>query len=287
MRAARAASLAELAAMIEAVEHRHAGREPSSIVTGLAEPLDRLACGVLHEWFCEPDAPRENFTAEIAEERERKAASVIFRAQESDSARASPDMGSLSDPCLLSAVSAVHKNPWNTHSRSWTAPLLLFAHLARQCAGESSDSRGGLIVWIGRRLWPQPQALMMHGAADPRPHPRYAALHRTLLVDPPSEDDRLWAIDLCLRSPAVAFVAADAGGLKHAHSRRLQLAAESGKSGGAGGALALLARPVRELAIASAAATRWRIGRLASPTTRPRWMVQLVRCKGVQRCPGM
>jgi hypothetical protein len=107
------------------------------------------------------------------------------------------------------------------------------------------------------------------------------ALMQSLFINPSSESDRLWAIDLCARSPAVAAVVADGSGITLAQSRRLQLAAEAGAS------LMLLARPAHELAIPSAAATRWRIEHVASRTARPRWNISLVRCKGVQRRSGM
>jgi hypothetical protein len=166
--------------------------------------------------------------------------------------------------------------------QTWTAPILLFAHLARQTMRDveadgtpgAATRTGTWIVWIGRRVWPQPHALIA-------PTNNRIALTRSLLVDPASASDRLWAIDLCLRSPAVAVVIADASGLKLSQTRRLQLAAESGCP------LALLARPAQDIVIPSAAATRWSVERIVSPTRRPRWRLELVRCKGVQRRSGM
>lgn len=158
--------------------------------------------------------------------------------------------------------------------RAWAAPMFLLSHLARRC-------ERGLIIWIGKKVWPQPWLLQR----PPFPTARGGVgggdlLQRSVLVDPPNGDDRLWAIDLCLRSPAVGAVIADASGMTIAHSRRLQLAAE------AGDALALLARPGRELATASAAAMRWRVGPVASPTSQPRWQIQLIRCKAGQGWSG-
>ncbi len=156
----------------------------------------------------------------------------------------------------------------------WTAPILVLAHLVRM-AVERDAASGQLITWIGRRVWPQPHVLV-NQAASTEPW-RDQLLKRSLLVDPASLDDRLWAIDLCLRSEAVTVVVADVSEMRMAHSRRLQLAAETG------GGLALLARPYRERREHSAAVTRWRIEPTPSPTCSPRWRVELVRCKGVQR----
>ncbi len=220
MKSKPATSLAELAQKIGAIERRHSGSAAVSVNMGLSTPLDRLDCGVLHEWF----------------------------------------------------------SPCQNHGRAWVAPTLLLTHFAKRriCDPESND--GSVIVWIGRppRIWPQPQTLLV-GSSN---HNRFM-LDRSLFVDPPTDADRLWAIDLCLRSAAVAVVIADGSAINLSHSRRLQLAAE------AGSALALLARPSHELTVPSSAGTRWRIEPVVSPTARPRWRVELVRCKGVQRGSGM
>lgn len=223
--ATRAASLAHLAARIEAVERRWCAAPSAAVETDLPAPLDRLACGVIHEWLCPP---------ELA-------------------------------------------------GCSWAGPLLLFTHLVRRrVMGDGSSRVDGLVLWIGRRLWPQPW-LLRDPVRNGAPGWDDDLLRRSVLVDPPTDADRLWAIDLALRSPGVSSVVADGSGLRHTHSRRLQLAAESG------GALALLARPERERSIPSAAAARW----VVSPTTPgrrvngPAWRVERVRCKGVQRRSGM
>jgi len=177
-------------------------------------------------------------------------------------------------------------------SRAWHAPLFVFAHLAQLAWDGTSTPGGALLVWIGRRVWPQPQVLMTAGAgraagpkraATRRASPKDAdrpALDRSLMIDPASDAERLWAIDLCLRSPAVAAVMADAGGMTLAHSRRLQLAAEHG------GSLALLARGAWEMSTPSTAAMRWRVRPAPSPNTRPKWSIELRRCKGVRRLMG-
>lgn len=107
-----------------------------------------------------------------------------------------------------------------------------------------------------------------------------ALLARSIFVDPPDDRARLWAIDLCLRAPSVAVVVADGRGLSMAASRRLQLAAEAGNT------LALLARPAAERRTLSAAATRWHVHRTLvaeRDASRPRWMLELLRCKGRAR----
>ncbi|MHC5023559.1 MAG: hypothetical protein ACYTGG_06560, partial [Planctomycetota bacterium] len=102
-------------------------------------------------------------------------------------------------------------------------------------------------------------------------------LRRSLFVDPPDGAARLWAIDLAARCPAVAAVVADGRGLRLAHTRRLQLAAERS------GSLVLLARPPGELRELSVAGTRWRLERTRSSGANPRWRLELLRCKGSRR----
>jgi hypothetical protein len=101
-----------------------------------------------------------------------------------------------------------------------------------------------------------------------------ALLQRSIFVDPPDNASRLWAIDQAFRSRAVAVAIADGTGVNMQHSRRLQLAAE------AGGSLCLLARPVKELDVLSASATRWLVRPMPSPVFKPRWIVELLRCRG-------
>jgi protein ImuA len=164
---------------------------------------------------------------------------------------------------------AVHE--WFAHPHSsieWHPPLGIFIHLA---GGAFDEGGGKAVVWIGRRCWPNPHAMIR----DARER---TLLQRSLLVDPPDGAGRLWAIDLALRSPAIAAVIADGSGLDMPQSRRLQLAAE------AGAALALIARPSAERHQLSAATTRWLVqpAPVAAPLRNPRWTVHLLRCKGMQ-----
>ena len=143
-------------------------------------------------------------------------------------------------------------------------PLAFFIHLAAQAIKNGNAS--GPVLWIGRNCWPYPHALVAAG------HP--LLLQRSIFIDPPDNASRLWSIDQALRSREVAITIADARGMTMAHSRRLQLAAESGR------ALALLARPSSELDCLSASATRWLVQPMPSPLFKPRWTVELLRCRG-------
>lgn len=170
-------------------------------------------------------------------------------------------------------IGAVHE--WFGQSDDgprWTPPLTLLAHLARRAVEARADSGGGLMVWVGRRCWAHPRAF--DGAADQR------LWRRCLFVDAPDPPAALWAADLALRSPAVAAVVADAGGMDMSSSRRLQLAARDG------GTLGLFARPATEQSTQSAAATRWSVAPTFSPGTQPRWTVELLRCKGLRPQEG-
>lgn len=132
-------------------------------------------------------------------------------------------------------------------------------------SGGGGGGDRGLIVWIGRACWPYQSRAGDNTAAG-----------NGLFVDPRCDADRLWAIELCARSPAVAAVVADGRGLDMPATRRLQLAARDGD------ACLLLARPARELKKLSAAAVRWFVQPVPSPTCHPRWSVELLRCKGLR-----
>jgi hypothetical protein len=150
------------------------------------------------------------------------------------------------------------------------------------------------VLFIGRRVWPYPRRLVVvsgpsarggRGDASSPPPGDRRLLERALFVDPKDDGARLWAIDLALRCRAIAAVVADGSGLSMASSRRLQLAAE------AGSALALLARPPNDLPRPSAAGLRLLVTRDAVATSspsapRPRWVVTLLRAKGVQNASG-
>ena len=138
----------------------------------------------------------------------------------------------------------------NQHRRCrgkhWTPPLCLLVHLAWQALAQEQAAGDGAVLWIGKSCWPHARVLIRDHDTDGR-----RLLRQSIFADPPDAAARRWAIDLALRSPAVTAVVADGSGLDMAATRRLQLAAESGR------ALALLARPPHELSKLSAAATRW------------------------------
>ena len=153
--------------------------------------------------------------------------------------------------------------PPKAHSRQWVPPLCVLADLAQRAVAQGTVAS---VLWIGRRVWPYPLLFDQHREV----------LQRSILIDPPDNASRLWAIDLALRTQSPVAVIADAEGLTLSHTRRLQLAAASGERGGA---LCLLARPPNELDRLSAATTRWRITHALSSTMRPRWTLALLRHK--------
>lgn len=151
----------------------------------------------------------------------------------------------------------------------WSPPLYLLAHAASLALSQSSHGR---VLWIGRRCWPHPRTLIQAGGRT--------LLDRSVFVAPPDAAARVWAVDVSLRCAAAAVVVADGSGMNMAATRRLQLAAAHG------GSLALIARPPHERAELSAAGARWGVRPLPSESGRPRWIVELLRCKGVQPTHG-
>lgn len=169
---------------------------------------------------------------------------------------------------------------------AWRPPLGVFIHLAWRAL--AAHEAGLWTVWIGRKCFPYPAA-MPRGADGDR-----SLLERSLFVAPRTLGDRLWAMDVALRSSAVGTVVGDGSALDMAATRRLQLAAKQH------GTLVLIARPAWERGLLSAAQTRWLV-RYAPPEIRadgesssgvkgsrvrtegpnPRWTVELLRCKGM------
>jgi len=159
----------------------------------------------------------------------------------------------------------------------WQPSHSLFIHLACRAVEHNADD-DGLIIWVGRRVWPYASSLWRTAVSCH--DDRLIVPHRSIFIDPPDDASRLWAIDLALRSAAANVVIADGSRLKMAESRRLQLAAERGRT------LALLARPAWEKGELSAASTRWRVRRSPSSSSAPRWIVELLRCKQAQGRSG-
>ena len=111
---------------------------------------------------------------------------------------------------------------------------------------------------------------------------------RLVLVAARRDDELLWAVEEGLRAPGLSAVVGEAGRLPMVAGRRLQLAAER-----SGVTLFLLRRwrnaaeATAERARPSAAVTRWRVAALPSADIagepgvgRPRWRIELVRCRG-------
>ncbi len=156
--------------------------------------------------------------------------------------------------------------------RLWRPPLCVMIHFASRVL--ETGQPGCWAVWIGRRCFPYPAALLRRGGAD------RVFLQRSVFVAPRNPTDRLWAIDLAMRSPAVSVVVADGSGFDMAATRRIQLVAKNHT------AQAFLVRPPCEQAELSAAHSRWLVrntvaGSDKTGNTNPAWTVELLRCKGV------
>ena len=142
----------------------------------------------------------------------------------------------------------------------------------------------GRLEGDGTVLWclPRPD-LYGHGLAAHGLDPTHIVLVRA-----PRDSEILWAMEEGLRAPGIAAVVGEVGTLTAVASRRLQLAAERS------GITAFLLRrwrdsgqAARERNLPNAAVTRWRIAALPSQPLRgapgvgrPRWRVELLRCRG-------
>jgi len=149
----------------------------------------------------------------------------------------------------------------------------------------------GPVLWISRQGDLYPPALVGQGL-DPG---------RFLLVRARSDAEVLWAMEEGLRCRRLAAVVGEVEGLDRLAGRRLQLAAEVslGAQGDQGDqckgvtafALHRRFRPLRQGRAASAALSRWRVTAAASNDDlgetfigRPRWRLDLLRCRGA--APG-
>ncbi len=152
--------------------------------------------------------------------------------------------------------------PWP--HRGLIAPFSLLTHLATRSVTAAAE--GGLLVWVGKTCCPYARTLSA------------SVLARSIYLEPRDRAERVWTLDVALRSRAVGVIIGDGSGLGMGESRRLQVAAASG------GTLCLLARPMKERRTISAAWTRWRVHPAPTDTSSPGWALELLRCKGVQ--PG-
>jgi len=152
------------------------------------------------------------------------------------------------------------------------------AGIVGRLAAQRSLGGDGMVLWCLPRPDLYGPGLAAHGL-DPG---------HLVLVRAPRDDEILWAMEEGLRAPGIAVVVGEIGVLPAVASRRLQLTAERS------GIIALLLRrwrdggqAARERALPNAAVTRWRIAALPSrPPSgepgvgRPRWRVELLRCRG-------
>src|SRR5271169_2636893 len=154
----------------------------------------------------------------------------------------------------------------------------LAAAFAAGILGRFVATGGGMVLWCLPRPDLYGPGLAAHGL-DPA---------HLVLVRAPRDAEILWAMEEGLRAPGSAAVVGEVGTLTAVVSRRLQLAAERS------GVTAFLLRrwrdggqAARERALPNAAVTRWRIAALPSQPPRgepgvgrPRWRVELLRCRG-------
>jgi protein ImuA len=154
----------------------------------------------------------------------------------------------------------------------------LTAAFAATLLGRQIEAGDGLVLWCLARADLYGPGLAAHGL-DPG---------RLILVQAPRDAEILWAMEEGLRAPGFLAVVGEAGSLPAVASRRLQLAAERS------GITAFLLRrwrdggqAARERPLPNAAVTRWRIATLPSRAApgepgvgRPRWRVELLRCRG-------
>lgn len=132
----------------------------------------------------------------------------------------------------------------------------------------SSPKHPGLILWIGKSAWPTPYILKEVGG-------ELDLISRSLFVAPQNKKQKLWAIDAGLRSSGVAAVIAECESLPCSLSKRFSLAAKQG------GAIGFIIRKTSDLAVPSAAMTRWVVTPMLAESA-PRWEVELIRSKGMQ-----
>jgi len=163
----------------------------------------------------------------------------------------------------------------------WRPPLLPLVHLVKRAMNRGSFPPR--VAWIGRRCFPYGGVLVGAGGDE-------RLLERSFFVTAEGPVDRLWAVELALRCPAVGLVIADGSAFDMTATRRVQLAARARQIP------ALLVRPPWETRELSAAQTRWLLrwaersregsGPDAEETDeesnppRSRWSAELLRCKG-------
>ncbi|MEO3430821.1 hypothetical protein AAFN88_18345 [Pelagibius sp. CAU 1746] len=170
----------------------------------------------------------------------------------------------------------------------WDDGVTLGFCLALLARLEKAFPGSGKILWVSRQGDLYPPALVGQGL-DPG---------RFLLVNAKSDAEVLWAMEEGLRCRRLAAVVGEVEGLDRLAGRRLQLAAEASLTA-TGGVTAFALhrrfRPLRQGRAASAALSRWRVTPAVSGAVsgdeqeatfigRPRWRLDLLRCRGA--APG-
>ncbi|HEV8015269.1 MAG TPA: hypothetical protein VGP48_07030 [Stellaceae bacterium] len=167
----------------------------------------------------------------------------------------------------------------------WRGLPVAALHEVEGAGGEGEDGAAALfLASVLARLTPARPVLWCLQRADlhaPGLALAGLAAQRLLLVHAPDEREILWAMEEGLRSRALAAVVGEVEALALPASRRLQLAAEDS------GVTGFVLHRSGGKAAASAAVTRWRIAAVpAAPIAgepgigRPRWRVELLRCRG-------
>ena len=129
------------------------------------------------------------------------------------------------------------------HYGSGELKLLMPALARLSQVADDPDVPPGWIAWVAPPFEPYPPALVQWGIN----------LSRMLIVRPKTDTEALWAAEQALQSGNCAAVLLWSDALDDAASRRLQLAAEKGRS------WAIAFRALRDASRASAAALRIRV----------------------------
>lgn len=123
------------------------------------------------------------------------------------------------------------------------------------------------IIHIGKEVWPT--AYFLRDC-----FPSSGSLSRDLLfINVRSLKARLWAIETALASPQVRAVISFCSGLTFPMTQRFLLAAKRGDT------LGFIFRDQKELALKSAAHTRWHLSPVCSSSESPRWSLKLMHTK--------
>lgn len=146
-------------------------------------------------------------------------------------------------------------------------PLSILTMLAVQAADAAPEK---YTLWIGKICRPNP-VFIRNFLSSQRTEIFFS---RSLFIDPPDEKKLLWSVEAGLRSPAVVSVIANINNSSLPLSRRLSLSAKSAQT------LGLFVVPSASLSTPTAAATRWRIRPVVSPSMHARFELSLLKQKG-------